>query len=190
MNRETTTNGKKTVTAAGLALVLLLVADATVMTDGPVRAWGNGHLSAQAVGDEEKAFLAARSLINRTKWTDAADAFRKLRETHPKGKYVSDSFYWEAFARHRLGQLEQAHLLLDNMLESIHNHGTPRDPLAARRINDARQLRLRILGEMAERGDSRAAAEVLRRSEVAIGQAWDSRDPGEAGNGAAGENVG
>ena len=174
MNRKTTTNGKKTVTAAGLALVLLLVADATVMTDGPARAWGNGHLSAQAVDDEEKAFLAARSLINRTRFSEAAGEFRQLRGKYPKGKYVSDSFYWEAFARHRLGQLEQAHLLLDNMLESIHHRGTPRDPLVARRINDARQLRLRILGEMAERGDSRAAAEVLRRSEFAMGQAWDS----------------
>ena len=133
-----------------------------------------GQLSAQETNEEEKDFLAARSLINQTNFVDAADRFRQLREKYPNGKYVSDAFYWEAFARHRMGQLEQAHLLLDNMLEMAARPETAADELLRRRINDARQLRLRVLGELAERGDSRAAQEVLRQSELTLGQAWDS----------------
>ena len=157
---------------AGTALALLMTADATVMTAGPVRASGSGHLSAQAVSHEERYFLTARSLINQTKWADAARQFRGYRTRYPKGRYVGDSFYWEAFARHRLGQLEEAGLLLDNMLESVPD-SLAADEVDVRRVDDARQLRLRILGEMAEKGDPRAAQEVLRQSELAFGAAWD-----------------
>ena len=174
MNHKTMMNGTKSGMVAGTILALLLVADATVMTAGPTGAGGGMHLSAQETSDEEKAFLEARSLINRTQWTGAATRFRQLREKYPKGKYVSDSFYWEAFARHRMGQLEQAQMLLDNMLELVPQNDQTIDDLLLRRVNDARQLRLRILGELAERGDSRAAEEVLRQSELTLGQVWDS----------------
>ena len=171
-NRRATTNGRKMVTAAGIALALLMVADATVMTARSVSAWGSGHLSAQNVV-EERLFLNARSLINQTKWEEAADGFRQLRERFPTGYHVSDSYYWEAFARHRLGEREQAVLLLDNMLESVPDTISV-DGLDYHRVNDARQLRLRVLGEMAEQGDPRAAQEVLQRSELAIGPALDT----------------
>jgi len=161
------------VVGAGPAFALLLAADATMITVGPVRAIGNGHLSAQVVSSDERDFLAARSQINRTNWVDAARLFRNYRARWPAGKYVSDSFYWEAFARHRQGQLEQAVLLLENMLENVRD-SVPGNQLNARRVNDARQLRLRILGEMAEKGDPRAAQEVLRESDAALGAAWDS----------------
>ena len=170
------TNGARKVMIAGTVhalLALLLAVDAAAMTAAPGRALGNGHLPAQDVSAEERYFLAARSLINRTKWADAARSFEKYRLRYPKGQYVSDSFYWEAFARHRQGQLERAALLLDNMLENLPD-SLPADGLEARRVNDARQLRLRIFGEMAEKGDPRAAREVLRQSELAIGAAWDS----------------
>lgn len=173
---DTMTNGARKVMIAGTVhglLALLLAVDAAAMTAGPGRALGNGHLPAQDVSAEERYFLAARSLINRTKWADAARSFEKYRQRYPKGQYVSDSFYWEAFARHRQGQLERAALLLDNMLENLPD-SLPADGLEARRVNDARQLRLRIFGEMAEKGDPRAAREVLRQSELAIGAAWDS----------------
>ena len=172
-SRFATTSGKKMVTAAGIALALLMVADATVVTAGSVSAWGSGHLSAQNVV-EERLFLNARSLINQTKWEEAADSFRQLRERFPTGYHVSDSYYWEAFARYRgLGQKEQAVLLLDNMLENVPDTISV-DGLDYHRVNDARQLRLRILGEMAEQGDPRAAQEVLRQSELAIGPALDT----------------
>ena len=174
MNHKSTTNGRKSGMIAGTILALLIAADVTVMTAGHARAWEGGQLSAQENREEERDFLLARSLINRANWVDAAARFRQLREKYPKGRHVSDAFYWEAFARHRMGQLEQAHLLLDNMLEMAAHPETAGDDLLLRRVNDARQLRLRILGELAERGDSRAAEEVLRQSELTLGQAWDS----------------
>ncbi len=173
---DTMTKGARKAMIAGTVhglLALLLAADAAATTAGPGRALANGHLPAQEVSAEERYFLAARSLINRTKWADAARSFETYRQRYPKGQYVSDSFYWEAFARHRQGQLERAALLLGNMLENLPD-SLPADGLEARRVNDARQLRLRIFGEMAEKGDPRAAREVLRQSELAIGAAWDS----------------
>ncbi len=168
--RNATTNGRKMMTAAGMALALLVAADATVMTGGSAAPWGSGHLYAQNVV-EERLFLEARSLINQTNWQDAANKFRELRERFPGGYHVNDSFYWEAFARYRgLGQKEQAVLLLENMLENVPDTILA-DGAEFHRVNDARQLRLRILGEMAEEGDPRAAQEVLRQSELAIGRA-------------------
>lgn len=170
--RNATTNGRKMMTAAGMALALLVAADATVMTGGSAAPWGSGHLYAQNVV-EERLFLEARSLINQTNWQDAANKFRELRERFPGGYHVNDSFYWEAFARYRgLGQKEQAVLLLENMLENVPDTILA-DGAEFHRVNDARQLRLRILGEMAEEGDPRAAQEVLRQSELAIGRAAD-----------------
>ena len=171
-SRYATTSGRTMMTAAGMALALLLVADATVMTAGSVPAWGSGRLTAQNVV-EERLFLEARSLINQTKWQEAANKFRELRANFPRGYHANDSFYWEAFSRHRLGEREQAVLLLDNMLESVPDTISV-DGLDYHRVNDARQLRLRILGEMAEQGDPRAAQEVLRQSELAIGPALDT----------------
>ena len=170
--RNATISGRKMTTAAGMALALILVADATVMTGGAAAPWGSGHLYAQNAV-EETLFLEARSLINQTNWHDAANKFRELRERFPRGYHVRDSFYWEAFARYRgLGQKEQAVLLLDNMLENVPDTISA-DGVEFHRVNDARQLRLRILGEMAEEGDPRAAQEVLRQSELAIGRAAD-----------------
>ncbi len=171
-SRKATTSRKTMMTAAGMALALLLVADATVMTAGSIPGLGSGHLNAQNVV-EETLFLEARSLINQTKWEEAATKLRELRARFRGGYHVSDSFYWEAFARHRLGQREQAVLLLDNMLDNVPDT-IPADGLDYHRVNDARQLRLRILGEMAEQGDPRAAQEVLRESEFAIGAVPDT----------------
>lgn len=170
--RNATNSGRKMTTAAGMALALILATDATVMTGASAAPWGSGHLYAQNAV-EETLFLEARSLINQTNWHDAANKFRELRERFPRGYHVRDSFYWEAFARYRgLGQKEQAVLLLENMLENVPDTISA-DGVEFHRINDARQLRLRILGEMAEEGDPRAAQEVLRQSELAIGRAAD-----------------
>lgn len=176
-SRSETTRGRKMVTVAGMALALFPVADATTRTagSGPLPVWGSGHLAAQSVA-EERLFLAARSLINQTNWQEAANRFRQLRERFPGGYHVSDSFYWEAFARHRLGQREQAVLLLDHMLEQVPDTIST-DGADYHRVSDARQLRLRILGEMAEQGDPRAAQEVLRQSGLAIGPPPDSVHP-------------
>jgi len=172
--RKPMANGRKTVMGAGTGLAFLLAADAAVMTAGPVHGPGNGHLSAQLVTNEERLFLAARSLINQTRFKEAAEKFREHRERYPRRRYYRDAFYWEAYARHRMGQKEQALLLLDNMMEDIPASGQMPRGVVIRRLDDARQLRLRILGELAEDGDPRAAERVLRQSELTLGHAWDS----------------
>ena len=172
MNHYTMTNRKRNAMAAVTILAALAAADVTTNTVAPRGTWGGGHLSAQEPGDEESTFLRARSLINRGEFVVAAREFALIREKYPQGKYLGDSFYWEAFARHRMGQLEQARQLLDDMLGMA-----ARDELGntdVLRVVDARQLRLRILGQLAETGDSRAAQYALQLSELTLGQVWDS----------------
>ena len=172
MNHYTMTNRKRNAMAAVTILAALAAADVTTNTVAPQGTWGGGHLSAQEPGDEESTFLRARSLINQGEFVVAAREFALIREKYPQGKYLGDSFYWEAFARHRMGQLEQARQLLDDMLGMA-----ARDELGntdVLRVVDARQLRLRILGQLAETGDSRAAQYALQLSELTLGQVWDS----------------
>ena len=163
--------------AAALALALL-VADATrttaVFAPSPA---GGGVLSAQSAaeqaGEEARLFLEARSQINQEEWAEAVRRFEALRARFAQGEYSRDAAYWEAFARHRLAQSEQAVQLLDYVLASVPDTIAVDGP-EYHRINDARQLRLRILGEMALEGDPRAAQEVIRQSELAIGPVPDT----------------
>lgn len=174
MNHYTMTNRKSHAMAAVTILAALAAADVTTNTVAPQGTWGGGHLSAQEPGDEESTFLRARSLINRGEFVVAAREFALIREKYPQGKYLGDSFYWEAFARHRMGQLEQARQLLDDMLGMVARGESGNDDVLRSRVVDARQLRLRILADLAARGDSRAAQDALQLSELTLGQVWDS----------------
>jgi HEAT repeat protein len=168
------TNRKRNTMAAVTILAVLAAADVTTNTVAPLGPWGGGQLSAQEPDDEESTFLRARSLINRGEFVVAAREFALIREKYPQGKYLGDSFYWEAFARHRMGQLEQARQLLDEMLGMAARDELGNTDVLRSRVVDARQLRLRILGQLAESGDSRAAEYVLQLSDLTLGQVWDS----------------
>ena len=167
--------------------VLLVGGEAMVVICDPIATCQTRRLSAQKphgqVRTEEEAFLGARSLLNQGRFQLAADGLRSLRQEFPQGEHTVDAFYWEAYARHRLGRLREAVALLDTAHASIPGAPPPHSALvvypgrnddghldsgAIHRIRDIRQLRVRILGELAEQGDSRAAAEMLRLAESAL----------------------
>lgn len=119
----------------------------------------------------DSLYRAARAALNSSNYRSAADLFRKLRDQQPKSRYVADSYYWEAFARYRLGggeELREARRLLTYQQEKY--------PKAATN-GDAATLRTRVEGQLAQLGDAEAA----RRVSVAA----ESVAPGRSSGGGA-----
>ena len=168
---------------AALVLAALLASDVAVMTADSLPGWETRRLSAQETEvrsptDEERMFTEARRALNREEFDLAAELFQALREKYPVtsgyvsggtklGRFVPDSYYWEAFGRYRQGDLAEAQLLLD--LAGIYREAQYyRDGSTwrgGRLYDDVRSLRNRIRRQLAEQGDPGAAEEVLRDAE-------------------------
>ncbi len=105
---------------------------------------------AQAPNDDE-AYRDARRTLNRREFDAAINQFRELRTQYPASSHVGDSYYWEAFALERTGNLDNARQALDTQL---------REHPGAATSGDARSLRLQICSELARRGNGECAAEI------------------------------
>lgn len=102
----------------------------------------------------DSLYRAARNALNRGDYRTAARQFQALREQYPQSGYAADSYYWQAFALEKQGttaNLRDALALLDDQLKLHPNARTGRD---------ARALRIRVQGELAQLGDANAAAAV------------------------------
>lgn len=164
---------------AVLALAALLAWDIATMTAGSRPGWEAKRLSAQETEvrnqqDEERMFMEARRALNREEVDRAAELFQALRDKYPVsntrryGRFIADSYYWEAFGRYRQEDLDEALMLLD--LASVYpetqsNYFDGRMYRSGRLYRDVRDLRARIQRQLAEQGDPRAVEEVLRQSE-------------------------
>ena len=166
-------NPTRSLGCAGLALIALLASDTAIMTAGPLPGAEGKRLSAQDAPrrnfqDEERMFMEARRALNREEFDRAAELFVALRTRYPVnnaygyGRFVPDSYYWEAFGRYRQGDLDEARMLLD--LVQVYGEAQSRGRL----YTDVRELRLRIHRQLAEEGDPRAAEEVLRDAEAIL----------------------
>lgn len=101
--------------------------------------------------DADSLYRDGRRALNRGNFDAAIVAFRSLREEYPDSDYVGDSYYWQAFALERNGDLEQVVDLVDRLLEEY-----PQAEIA----DDARALRVQVCSALAQRGDT-ACAEVV-----------------------------
>ncbi len=105
----------------------------------------------------DSVYRAARQALNRSDYTRASTLFEQIRSRYPRSGYTPDAFYWEAYAKYRLGgsgNLRRAVSLLDEQAD--------RHPDAATR-GDGSALLTRVLGELARQGDEDAS----RRIDVA-----------------------
>jgi HEAT repeat protein len=116
-----------------------------------------------------RSYQRARDLLSRGRYGEAARAFAELREEHPQSAYVPDSFYWEAFARSRDGGPAQLRTAVELLTVQAERH-----PDAAT-VEDADALRVRIEGELARRGDARAAAVIAQEAQVPCGPGHETR---------------
>lgn len=100
---------------------------------------------------DEASYKAARGALNRQRFDEAVEGFRKLRSTYPTSGYVGDSYYWEAYALERGGHLEEAVSVLDKL---------PQEHPESQKMNDARALHVQICSELAKRGNGECAEAV------------------------------
>ena len=104
----------------------------------------------------DSLYRVAREALNRGEYRRAAQVFNELVKKYPRSEYAVHSQYWEAFARYRAGGT-------DDLKEAIRILDEGRVQLASLRSGDnvdVEALRKRIVGALAARGDSKAAAEL------------------------------
>ncbi len=155
----------------GLVLATLVVANSALMIGGARGGPGYSCLSAQesvSRQEEERLFLEARRAVNREAFEHAAELFATLRNLHATTRFDADSYYWEAFARFRLGDLPEALLLLETLTAGYDLATEDQYGNKGRLFDEVQDLRLRIQRQQAESGDPQAAAEVLRVSRAVL----------------------
>ena len=114
----------------------------------------------------DSLYRAARESLSRRDFRTAATLFGQIPGRFPRSGYAGDALYWQAFALYRLGgdkDLQKAREVLRKQRDRYPRTATH---------GDAAALESRILGELARRGDSEAAAEipVLRRRNAELEQ--------------------
>ena len=102
----------------------------------------------------DSLYRAAREALNRSRYAQAAERFRQLRERHPRSTYAPDAFYWEAFALYRKGETEDLRNARRLIEEQARRHPE------ADTHRDAEVLLRRVLGALARHGDAQAAAQI------------------------------
>jgi len=154
-------NMKRLALAAGA----LFLASAATAQSAAAPSWGGEPAVAPAPWLQQDAgdslYQAGRSALNRADYRTASRHFRALRERYPRSGYVADSYYWEAFARSKLGSKEDLRTALDLIGTQATRHPE------ARTIRDARELRVRIQGDLARMGDAASAAAVAQAAQPA-----------------------
>ncbi len=119
----------------------------------------------------DSLYRRAREALNRRNYTQAADLFRAVTDRYPKSPSAPSAMYFRAFALYQTGSVERMRDARDVLGALERNY--PNADLA-----DAKTLRTRVCGELAQRGDADCAAEVAR---VAKGTGTDGREAVGAG---------
>ena len=136
--------------AVALAMIFLSApARAVGIAEVPPPPWGQA-------GPADSLYRLGRDAINRNDFRRAAALFAEISAKHPRSEYAADAPYWRAFALYKIGredELREALKALDTQRE--------RFPRAAT-IADARELTMRIRGELAKQGDVASAEAVSR----------------------------
>jgi HEAT repeat protein len=117
---------------------------------GPRPAWAQGDPA-------DSVYRLAREAFNRYDYSKAATLFNDLVGKYPNSRYASDASYYEAFARYRVGTVEQLRLAL----KALDSNVTRFDYAPNSRKSDVPALRARILSALATRGE-RGADEQLK----------------------------
>lgn len=106
----------------------------------------------------DSLYRTAQRLLNRGRYTEAADAFAQLIRRYPRSEYTADAYYWQAFALYKTsdpGNYRAARGLLESQKSRFPRAATTRD---------AESLYLRIQGVLARQGDPEAAESVRVRA--------------------------
>ena len=140
------------------AIALAALAGHPERSEGSARRPGTSFagLRMTAESQPDSLYRLGRDAINRNDFRRAAALFAEISSKYPKSEYAADAPYWRAFALYRIGReddLRDALRALDAQQSLF-----PRAPT----IGDARDLRIRIRGALAQQGDVESAEAVTR----------------------------
>jgi tetratricopeptide (TPR) repeat protein len=110
----------------------------------------------------DSLYREGRAALGKGDYAKAAEIFRRIYRQYPSSEYAGESLYYLAFSEYRLGGSDHLQSALSSLalIES-------RYPDLSKR-SDARALRTRVCGELAQRGDEGCAAEVARSVSAAV----------------------
>ena len=114
----------------------------------------------------DSLYRQAREALNRRNYTQAASLFRQVTDRYPKSPSAPSAMYFRAFSLYQTGSLDRMRESRDVLTALEKNY--PNANLA-----DAKTLRTRVCGELAQRGDSQCAAEMVKiagRTETGSGK--------------------
>ena len=127
-----------------------IIAVASEFATRPPAAW-------QADDPADSLYRVGREQLNRGDYRRAAGTFERIVERYPRSTYAGDALYWKAYSLYRTGEtgeLREAIRVLDRQKAEYARAATR---------GDADALAIRVKGELARRGDSRAAEDVAER---------------------------
>ncbi len=101
----------------------------------------------------DSLYRRAREALNRRNYTQAANLFRQVTDRYPKSPSAPSAMYFRAFSLYQTGSVDRMRESRDVLTALEKNY--PNADLA-----DAKTLRTRVCGELAQRGDAQCAAEV------------------------------
>ncbi|MCC6316745.1 MAG: HEAT repeat domain-containing protein [Gemmatimonadaceae bacterium] len=112
------------------------------------RRWSSGDQASDSL------YRLGRQALNRGDFGRAASLFQQLRERDPRARIAADALYWHAYAMYRAGGSGNLQNALASLTTLTSEH--PRAAISG----DARDLRIRVCGELARQGNERCAAEI------------------------------
>lgn len=107
---------------------------------------------------------AAQRVMAEGDFREAAQMFARLAERYPRSAQAPDALYWRAFALYRAGSSSNlaAALVALNDLNRLY-------PSSSANQNDAGSLRVRVCGELAQRGDEACARDIVSTANAGSG---------------------
>ena len=139
--------------------------DASYERSSATRAASNGRtdLGAPGAGPElpalrqgdpaDSLYRRAREAMNRQNYSQAAGLFKTVTDRYPKSPSAPSAMYYRAFSLYQTGSVDKMRESRDVLVALEKNY--PNADLA-----DAKTLRTRVCGELAQRGDAECAAEI------------------------------
>ena len=117
----------------------------------------------------DSLWRAARDAVNRGNFTRAVSLYRQIRrdERYARSEYRAAAYYWEAFARHRIGSDAELRNALGVLELLKRNH--PR----YEGMRDATRLEATINGMLAQRGNASAAQLMRQDVQRSVAQGCD-----------------
>lgn len=123
----------------------------------------------------DSLYRAARTQLNRSNYREASRMFAQLYERYPRSSYAAQAMYYQAFALYRNGRGRDLEAAQQALIRLQQQYGEEEVALG-----EAEALMARIEGELARRGDSRAAERVTRTAQgiagVSAAQACESEE--------------